>query len=285
MSYLSTGRDLLSFTLSDEPWEERRAAVIVADPDFDWRPGGTRVSSRRANISAAGRVLPLPIDGSCATGPFIPLPYSGKEISGVTDLLGQHPVTVTTCIDTAASERSLKQLPEPPWLLHLATHGFYCRDSTMPHVSSMLRALLGSGLALAGANTRRSSASASDSLGEDGILTALEVSALNLLGTELTVLSACESGIGTIVDGEGVFGLRRAFHHAGSRSVLMNLWRAPDRPSAQLILRFYEHWLSGLGKRDALRAATLETLNELRATRGTAHPMLWGGFILAGDPN
>ncbi|MEW6413532.1 MAG: CHAT domain-containing protein, partial [Candidatus Zixiibacteriota bacterium] len=121
--------------------------------------------------------------------------------------------------------------------------------------------------------------------GDDGILTALEVSGLNFVGTDLAVLSACESGVGDLVDGEGIFGLRRAFQHAGVNSIVMSLWSVPDRETSQLMEGFYRRWLGGESKRDALRGSALELLNQSRAKRGCGHPLLWGGFILAGNPN
>jgi CHAT domain-containing protein len=124
-----------------------------------------------------------------------------------------------------------------------------------------------------------------DGNGEDGILTALEVSGLNLVGTELAVLSACESGVGEFVNGEGMFGLRRAFQHAGAETVIMSLWSVPDKETSQLMDGFYRRWLEGRSKREALRESAIELLKESRSKRGCGHPLLWGGFILAGNPN
>jgi CHAT domain-containing protein len=121
--------------------------------------------------------------------------------------------------------------------------------------------------------------------GEDGILTALEVSTLNLMGTELAVLSACETAIGEIVSGEGVFGLRRAFQHAGARTVFMSLWKIPDRATSDLTAGFYERWLTGRPKLDALRDSAVDVLNACRKSQGHGHPLVWGGIVLVGSPD
>ena len=109
-------------------------------------------------------------------------------------------------------------------------------------------------------------------------MTAADVSGLDLQGTELVVLSACQTGLGQIHTGEGVFGLRRAFVLAGARTLVMSLWEIPDEETAQLMQGFYQRVLAGLPRALALREAQLE----LRATR--SEPFYWGAFICQGDP-
>jgi CHAT domain-containing protein len=154
-------------------------------------------------------------------------------------------------------------------------------------VAALDNPLLRAGLALAGANRRVAGGSAGTvdpRPMEDGILTALEVSGLDLTGTELVVLSACETGMGDVRSGEGVFGLRRAFRLAGAESIVMSLWAVPDRPTSELMERFYGYWLDGRSGSSALRRAALDLLEARRREKGAAHPLFWGGFILAGDP-
>ena len=105
------------------------------------------------------------------------------------------------------------------------------------------------------------------------------------MGTELVVLSACQSGFGEVVSGEGVFGLRRALEHAGARAAIMSMFAVPDESTAILMERFYENWLSGQSKSAALRNASLSMMRERRERFGAAHPLYWGGFVLVGDPN
>jgi CHAT domain-containing protein len=200
-------------------------------------------------------------------------------------------------------EEALKR-QAPSRILHLATHGFFLpnrkseRSERTPlgdsdpalaaaRRLSRLRAtedpLLRSGLVLAGAN-------APDAEGipepgyEDGWVTAAEIALLNLRGTELVVLSACESGLGDVRSGEGVYGLRRAFQYAGARTLITSLIKVPDAPTRDLMRRFYSGLKAGKGKLEALHGAQLQLLRERRAKNGAAHPLFWASFVLVGDP-
>jgi CHAT domain-containing protein len=140
--------------------------------------------------------------------------------------------------------------------------------------------LLLAGLALAGANQRRSSKAEQD----DGILTAEEIAGLNLQGTEWAVLSACDTGLGEIRAGEGVFGLRRAFQVAGARTVIMTLWSVEDRSAMQWMRALYDGRLRrGLTTADAVRDASLTVLRQRRARGESEHPFHWAGFVASGD--
>jgi CHAT domain-containing protein len=140
--------------------------------------------------------------------------------------------------------------------------------------------LLLSGLALAGAN-RRAIASGDE---EDGILTAEEVASLNLSGVEWAVLSACDTGLGEIKAGEGVFGLRRAFQIAGARTVIMSLWSVEDRAAMTWMRALYEGRLArNLDTAAAVREASLTVLRQRRARGQSTHPFYWAGFVASGD--
>jgi CHAT domain-containing protein len=146
--------------------------------------------------------------------------------------------------------------------------------------------MFNSGLALAGANVSSGGGSdISSRTFEDGILSAYEVSALNLIGTNLVVLSACETGVGEYVNGMGVMGLRSSFRQAGAHSLIMSLWKVPDELSSRMMAGFYERWLSGESKIDALRNTSLELLKNAREEYGNSHPIHWSGFILSGKSN
>ncbi|HKQ98863.1 MAG TPA: CHAT domain-containing protein, partial [Candidatus Polarisedimenticolia bacterium] len=138
---------------------------------------------------------------------------------------------------------------------------------------------LRSGLVLAGADRREGAAAG----GEDGILTAEEMAALDLRGVDLVALSACDTGRGEVATGEGIFGLRRAIEIAGARSVLMSLWTVPDQPSSRFMTRFYRDRLAGTSAPEAARAAALAALTDLRDREVPEHPYLWAGFVTAGD--
>jgi CHAT domain-containing protein len=132
-------------------------------------------------------------------------------------------------------------------------------------------------LALAGANTWLKGETLPESA-EDGLLTAEDVSGLDLLSTELVVLSACDTGLGMIQIGEGVFGLRRAFVLAGARTLVISLWKIPDEQTQELMGEFYERLLAGASRAAAMREAQLAI--KARYT----DPYYWGAFICQGDP-
>jgi CHAT domain-containing protein len=179
-----------------------------------------------------------------------------------------------------ASEGALKRAPAPR-VVHMATHGFFLADLPAPDEGErglelgsggkMVNPLLRSGLALAGANVRRTG-------GEDGILTAMEVAGLDLWGTKLVVLSACQTGVGEVRTGDGVYGLRRALVLAGSESQVMSLWSVADRATRDLMVAYYARLERGEGRSAALRAVQLRMLRRA----ATRHPFFWAAFIQSG---
>lgn len=220
---------------------------------------------------------------------FDPLPGTAVEARRIPQLLGGGKDTVLTGME--ATERAVLSAKRPR-VLHLATHGFFLPD--LPHdaldnahpegsrASQTLERyenpLIRSGLAFAGANR------ATDAEGsEDGLLTALEVSGMDLHGTELVTLSACETALGDAKAGEGVYGLRRAFSLAGTRHLMMSLWPVSDDITARQMLTFYRLYGQGHPPAKALRAAQLETIAMLRKLfGGNAQPVLWAPFIMQG---
>jgi CHAT domain-containing protein/tetratricopeptide (TPR) repeat protein len=198
----------------------------------------------------------------------------------------------------APDENRLKRELDGYTVLHLATHGFFqpeegvsIFDMAVAHTRDDLRGAaaparlsgvhpgLLSGLVCAGANRPERLAV------DDGYLTAEEVAWLDLTGTELVVLSACETGLGARRSGEGMIGLRRAFHTAGAGTVISSLWSVRDEKTAALMGDFYRNlWLGRMGLHDALRAAQLKMLAESRReNRGHGEPSTWGAFVLSGD--
>jgi CHAT domain-containing protein len=184
--------------------------------------------------------------------------------------------------EARATEAAVKQL-KGPRILHLATHGFsdaaWTRgDGSLPGRqnrppdSKLQDSLVRSGLALAGANQRRSG-------DDDGILTAREVAGLDLEGTELAVLSACETGIGQVQSGEGIYGLRRALMLAGVRMQVASLWKIDDAATRDIMVDFYSRLLAGTSRSQSLREAQLAMLRDSRY----AHPFYWAAFIAIGD--
>ena len=98
------------------------------------------------------------------------------------------------------------------------------------------------------------------------------------------MLSACQSGLGDVKSGEGVFGLRRAFLYAGARSMVTSLFEVPDKETRELMQRFYRELNAGHGKLASLHAAQRALLAERRTAQGAGHPFFWASFVLVGDP-
>ncbi len=173
----------------------------------------------------------------------------------------------------------MKASPLSPSTIHLATHGYFFPDQEGEGQESTDRnaqepPMVRSGLLLAGANKAWKEGVQIPGF-EDGILTAFEISQLNLTNTELVVLSACETGLGDIQGSEGVFGLQRAFKMAGVRYLIMSLWQVPDFQTQDLMTTFYAKWLEqGLPIPEAFRAAQLEMRDKYQS------PYFWAGFVL-----
>ena len=289
ISYLSTGRDVLRF---DATFTGQFAPpMVVADPDFDLCQGEDNV------VPAPVAVTVLPQqrsrDLTRDTSPFERLPGTRVEGQQIAALLGVQPL-----LEKAALEAPLKA-SRSPRILHIATHGFFLPDqqrnpgkegigvqtivgSARGRLERFVEQhgenpLLRSGLALAGANTWNRGGSLPPEA-EDGLLTAEDVSGLDLLDTELAVLSACETGLGKVHVGEGVFGLRRAFVLAGAKTLVMSLWKVPDAHTQELMGMFYRYLLEGQPRADALRTAQLAMKEQY------THPFYWGAFICQGYP-
>nr|WP_272819434.1 CHAT domain-containing protein [Scytonema hofmannii] len=193
--------------------------------------------------------------------------------------------SATILSGTKATETAIKQLSAPS-ILHLATHGFFLTDqqikpqlnnfdSQTPVTFSGENPLLRSGLALAGFNNRRTVSQNSD----DGVLTSLEVAGLDLRGTQLVVLSACETGLGDIKVGDGLYGFCCALVIAGSQSQVLSLWKVDDAGTKELMVKYYQKLKASQGRHEALREAQLEML----ATPKYQHPKYWASFVASGD--
>ena len=178
-----------------------------------------------------------------------------------------------------ALEENLKHSLKPK-LLHIATHGYFQPDLTVDgNQRSVDNPLLRSGLMMAGASQRLEQQTEKEdfAIQEDGVLTSYEAMELNLENTELVVLSACETGLGEIKNGEGVYGLQRAFRVAGARNLIMSLWKVDDEVTLELMSEFYRNWLATNDKHDALKKAQLTIMSKF------PQPTYWGSFILVGN--
>jgi CHAT domain-containing protein len=280
-TYLTSGRDLLRLGIRTRP---QGSGAIFADPRFDAAaapPAGAVVATTRGRRAA-----------DLGLQRWKPLPGTAQEA----DAVEQHMRGMVDYRGERATETALKAVHGPK-ILHLATHGFFLPDTAPPAgpdagatgapaggpgagvpggptLSSEAREnpLLRSGLALAGANQLISG-------DDDGILTAMEAAGLDLWGTQLVVLSACETGVGKVTNGDGVYGLRRALVIAGAESLVMSLWQVDDAATRDLMAGYYARLAAGKPRSSALRDVQLE----IQGKPKYAHPYYWASFLPAGD--
>ena len=296
ISYLTSGRDLLRLARTAPPGE---GTLVVANPAFGRREQG---ESALEMLGDKPEAKTRGLDKAY----FEPLPATAAEARALAPILPGAAVRV----DLEATESTLKKA-RAPRIIHVATHGFFLPakgaaaraaaqaaqggggaapiEERSPRTSTNERGLeleespdwlpddplLRSGLALAGANAKKGGG------GEDGILTALEASSLDLWGTKLVVLSACETGLGDVQRGEGVYGLRRALFVAGAEALVASLWKVADEETQQLMVAYYQRITKGGGRSTSLREVQLAML----ANKDTAHPYFWASFGVFGDPS
>ncbi|MEE4273864.1 MAG: CHAT domain-containing tetratricopeptide repeat protein [Thermoanaerobaculales bacterium] len=293
---LDAERDLVVAPRSG--FDERSVLLALGDPDFDWRDEGAAGSD-----AGRGRSMLRGSNGAC-TGleevVFGPLPTTGPEAELIAELWRRNLRGAIRLTGDEATEAAFKRLAPGKAVLHLATHGFVLgrscagggvsgrgigglapsRAAPEPENDPLLEVLGLAGLALAGANHRADAGPGE----EDGVLTAMEIANLDLSSVEWAVLSACDTGVGESVSGEGVFGFRRAFRIAGARTVIMSLWPVEDEAtSAWMELLYRARLEDGMSTAKSVRHAGLELLQRRREQGMSTHPFYWGAFIAAGD--
>ena len=269
ITYLTSGRDLLR---QKEKFASRQPPLIMANPLYN------QTGQKIALNPNSTRSINL------ADSVFSPLEGTKSEAEAIKKLLPK----ATVLTQAQATENALKQVKKPN-ILHIATHGFFLESTKNKNENqrnnknegernSPLRIddnpLLSSGLVFAGVKV-------SQSAGDDGVLSALEATNLNLVGTKLVVLSACDTGNGDISTGEGVYGLRRALVIAGSESQLISLWKVSDSATKDLMIAYYQRLKNGEGRSEALRQTQLAMLK----SKDQKHPFYWASFIPSGDSN
>ncbi len=268
ITYVSSGQDLIRLQ-ADLP--SKQNPVIVANPLFN-KPGKPTAVSIASSTRGSNNLT----SSDLASLRYGSIEGTAQEAKAISTILPN--VKLLTGSD--ATENAIKQLNAPN-ILHIATHGFFLEDAPPEHpsiegkakaISIATNPLLRSGLALAGFNLRKSG-------NEDGVLTALEVAGLNLAGTKLVVLSACETGIGDVANGEGIYGLRRALAIAGAESQLITLWLVDDEATKDLMMSYYGRLQKNVGRSAALRQTQLEMLKNPQYQR----PYYWAAFIPSGE--
>lgn len=279
-----------------------KSALLVGNPKFDLtatqqriaiaelRGGSTGVgaSLQHASIPAENAAQTASRGGELKGGNLNSLPGTQVEVDTVDKLLESAGWRTTEFTGDLALKETVTQA-HGPRVVHIATHGFFLTDEELtanaaaraqqanPNEDPMLRA----GLFFAGADRVREGAAPEQGV-DDGVLTAFEASQLNLEGTELVVLSACETGLGKELNSDGVFGLRRGLQEAGADAVMMSMWSVPDKETQELMALFYAKWLGGMEKPEALRQAQLEERETVRQRYGKDLPFYWGAFVLVG---
>jgi CHAT domain-containing protein len=265
LQLLSTERDLVT------PRAGRRSGDLLAigNPEFAAPP----------SAPTAARGVP---EGcvNFASIRFDALPASGAETRSIAQLWRERGWKGVELEGARATESAFKQQAPGKRVIHIATHGFFLEERCQTTPVLRENPLLRSGLALAGAN-RRAPAGRQD----DGILTAEEVASLDLTGTELVVLSGCDTGVGVAQTGEGVMGLRRAFRIAGAQTLVTSLWPVDDEDTRQWMVALYRARFTGnVSTAQAARDASLQQLRARRAAGKSTHPLYWGSFIAVGQP-
>ena len=214
-------------------------------------------------------------------GAAVPLPGTKVETEAINKILMASGYKTTFKQAQEASEKNFKSV-KGPQLMHIATHGYFLADADLQGGDALgveaenakNNPLLRSGLILAGAAKDEQNIDLSSN--DNGILTAYEAMNLNLEGTDLVVLSACETGLGDVKAGEGVYGLQRAFLVAGANAMIMSLWKVDDAATQQLMTNFYTNWAKGGSKVKAFKQAQQQLALKYK------EPYYWGAFVMMG---
>jgi len=282
---VTSTKDILSFGKSPGGTQQ---AALFGDPTYQLSeaPGATVAKEQLAGKGFSG--LSDYESEQRRTRTYEKLPGTAAEIATIQTILRKEGWTTESYLGVDALEAAVKTVNNPT-VLHIATHGFFIpkkeqrkRERTRFQLTGqnqpspyLTNPMLRSGLVLAGAQSYQNATEKPDT--EDGILTAYEASNLDLQNTELVVLSACETGLGDIQNGEGVYGLQRAFKVAGAKTILMSLWRVDDEVTQKLMTLFYEGWLEHGNKRQAFRDAQAEIRKD------HPEPKYWGAFVMVGE--
>jgi len=261
-------------TRRQAPPTATKNVVLLGYPDY--------YPERAAADDAASGLQKKAFYRGLETGEIVALPGTREEINAIETLLGAEKVAVAKYLGAEAAEPVLKNVAFPR-ILHIATHGYFIADDTQAPAGATRFAgfsekplaenpLFRSGLLLTGAGTAVEGGVLPGA--EDGILTAYEAMTLDLEGTELVVLSACETGLGDIRNGEGVYGLQRAFQVAGARAVVMSLWKVNDEATRELMVAFYTEFLLSGNRQVAFGKAMVQLRSKY------PNPYYWGAFLM-----
>lgn len=276
-------RQLIELLESNKPAD---GALLVGGIDYEAEPTDSLASHSMAVVEDGKSPEFRNTDVTLRGGTWHPLPGTMREMSAISKILSGHKFDIKLLSGKEGSEDLVKSTTDsdkPYRILHFATHGYFFPDSYMKSDSTggiknvfiqSENPMLRSGLILAGGNAGWMGQQTLQGR-EDGVLTAYEISQMNLSNTELVVLSACETGLGDIKGNEGVYGLQRAFKIAGAKYLIMSLWQVPDRETKEFMVSFYKNWLE---KKLSIPEAFRKTQKEMRER--FINPFAWAGFVL-----
>ncbi len=256
---LSTWRDLQNKHINNKTKNE---SVFIGNPNFNMgrKSNNLKIQERPVDMNMA--MLSKKRSG------YSSLPGTEKEVNAIASYAMEKGINVSVLKGDKANEVNVKNIMSPE-ILHFATHGGF---DTGNNIDSYFRSML----ILAGAGDEEPFTVEDYSLFEDGYLTAYEVTQMNLSDTRLVVLSACETGLGDVQSGEGVWGLQRAFQIAGAQSILGSLWPISDDATVDYMKSFYKSYYNGASASTSYQIAMQE------ARKIYPHPFFWGGFVLKG---
>jgi CHAT domain-containing protein len=283
ITYITAGRDIMRFM---DTAIAKAEALIMADPDYDM---GLEEKERVAKAMGVPESRMVGSISRDATGfRFERLPDTKIEADAIEKvLLKSQKTNVRNYQDKKALEEVLLSVKEPR-ILHLSTHGYFLKDEEVKNQQMMRfishegdqlvdigieNPMLRSGIVLAGVNASLKEGK------DDGVVSADKILGLKLKGTDLVVLSACETGVGDVKSGEGVFGLKRSFILSGAKTVVMSLWSVPSKETVELMTDFYTLMAMGKSKADALMEARLNLMKK------KSNPFYWGAFVMVGNPD
>lgn len=278
-------------------------SVLFGFADFHKNPYGNeeesddhhQVNSSTASLVSRGSGVHDLFRGG---GEISELPGTKVEIESIENVFQEHHGDVKSYMGGEATELNFKNISSPN-ILHVATHGFFMQDKKkevnvtmsstrggieLPQINHEENPLMRSGIMLASAKYAYSEQVLREEIQavldgkqvEDGVLTAYEAINLDLTNTELVVLSACETGLGVVKNGEGVYGLQRSLQTAGAKSIIMSLWKVNDEATQKFMVAFYKEWFKEGDKRVAFEHAQKMVREEY------SNPYFWGAFVLVG---
>lgn len=278
---------------ADRKSENISTAFLMGGIQYDGDPSvipDQEQQEARPSLLASGNGMNFQVaDRNMRNNSWQYLYWTDQEVTVIDSLLDQNDIQSTLLKGSDASEDAFREMAfrsPSPTILHLATHGFFFSDpregkseedslnSSAPVFQQSLHPMIRSGLVIAGGNDTWLGKSPSAG-GNDGILTAYEISQMDLSDTELVVLSACETGLGDIQGNEGVYGLQRAFKIAGAQYLIMSLWQIPDRETMEFMTTFYLKWL-----RDKQSIPEAFRLTQKVMRERYPDPFVWAGFVL-----